>query len=442
MNEYVFFYDEIFHDYRIVMKDPSITSLKENKSDTYVGVFLGIKKNDEQDFIEKLVEFENNQKKVFMPGFSDDTMRRNELKSRDILKKQEAQYGLVTFSEKSFLFYQELFEILKNYFPYIMINTFSKIECMLFELIQDTQKPMQYHSIIYSLTKFLTRYNPQELIQNLYRFAHCEISEDEFKKNVREFFDVLIMKEDNIKRKVQEKKMMEDVRNYMNFIKFNKNKKVSFSFLHTLIFKNFAEEVKNLNINNDKLQVIIDKDDATYNAGKEQKINISQKNSKNSIQIRVVDYLCGFIGKIVKAMEEDENKKEVQIKVSRLMNQEDLKRKRKLSDKWFQITKEQFNLYLMIYDVLFGNNYPIINTTYHCDPILYFFVFLKYIKQYKTYEDYALLPFEQHAEECDNLGKEYLSYYFMRFNNINRINSSMVVNMWNVINKNYNSEIG
>lgn len=434
MCEYKFFYDETFHDFNMILRSNSLSSLEENKFDMYIGVFLGLNRIHEGTFANKLVQFENEQKINFMHNISEDKRKRHELKSSDILKKQDVQYGLATFSDNSFLFYKKLFEILNDNSLYIIINAFSKIECMLINMINNVKPPLNYYSIIYSLTKFLKHYNPQEIIENLHKFLSDTENEDELKNKFIQFNNALIEKEHDIKRKKQEKNMLNELKSNINCIIFTSNKCTKFNFLHSLIFENFIDEVKKIKIDCNKMHIIIDKESSTYQAGKNKGLNIIQVDSKNSIQIRIVDYLCGFIGKIVEAMDLDENKTENKITSVECIDQEDFKKKRKLTSNWFDISEESFNLYNTIYDVLFGNRYPIINIGYYFDPILYFFAFLKYIKQYYSFEDFSALSSEIHAENCDICCQAYLTSYFNRFN-FPCFSSSRVVNMFDMINE-------
>ena len=64
--KYVFYFDEAFHDRKIVLSEQgSINTLREEAIDDYVGVFWGFKREYFNEFTQQLTDFEKKYKRIF-----------------------------------------------------------------------------------------------------------------------------------------------------------------------------------------------------------------------------------------------------------------------------------------------------------------------------------------------------------------------------------------
>lgn len=100
---YFFYFDEAFHDRKIVISDQgTINTLRNDTIDDYVGVFWGYGRKHINEYVPQLTNFECRYRKVF--GLKE----AQELKS-EIIGKKNYQYGLRSFNKNAQAFYTDLF---------------------------------------------------------------------------------------------------------------------------------------------------------------------------------------------------------------------------------------------------------------------------------------------------------------------------------------------
>ena len=123
--KYVFYFDEIFHDRKIILsKNASINTLRGDDIDDYVGVFWGCDHKHINKYIDQLSSFECKYIKVF--GLAD----KKELKS-EIIGKKNYQYGLRSFNKNAFAFYNDLFLLLSEW-DFILQNRIAYSKSLMF----------------------------------------------------------------------------------------------------------------------------------------------------------------------------------------------------------------------------------------------------------------------------------------------------------------------
>lgn len=97
--KYVFYFDETFHDRKIVFSgNGSINTLRDDDIDDYLGVFWGCDRKHLNEYVFQLNEFEYKYRKIF------NLAEGKELKS-EIIGKKNYQYGLRSFNKNAFNFY-------------------------------------------------------------------------------------------------------------------------------------------------------------------------------------------------------------------------------------------------------------------------------------------------------------------------------------------------
>ena len=123
--KYVFYFDETFHDRKIVFSgNGSINTLRDDDIDDYLGVFWGCDRKHLNEYVFQLNEFENKYRRIFS------LVEGKELKSETIGKKNY-QYGLRSFNKNAFNFYFDLFSLLSEWDFILQINIISKIELLI-----------------------------------------------------------------------------------------------------------------------------------------------------------------------------------------------------------------------------------------------------------------------------------------------------------------------
>ena len=148
--EYVFYFDESFHDRKIVIaEDGTINTLRQNAIDDYVGVFWGCKRANLDKYAEELTAFESHYRTVF--GLAAD----KELKS-EIIKLKNYQYGIRSLNKNAMDFYFDLFEMLAHWEFIMQINIVSKVEILVRSALQSIVFPFfaNRNSFIYGGNRF------------------------------------------------------------------------------------------------------------------------------------------------------------------------------------------------------------------------------------------------------------------------------------------------
>ena len=172
-------------------------------------------------------------------------------------------------------------------------------------------------------------------------------------------------------------------------------------------------------VNSNKIDLIIDREQKTYESAKKFDFNrVEEKDSKHQIFLRIVDHLCGFIGKMIYALCNDKQLKEAKVTSIEKLKDNDIERKHLLSKEWFMLSEKQFNLYKIVSKALVINQqyYWSAMTRTYCDEILMFYSFLNYINHYKDYKDFSNVNSELHSEYyngyvCSRLKEQYKKMY-------------------------------
>jgi len=132
------------------------------------------------------------------------------------------------------------------------------------------------------------------------------------------------------------------------------------------------------------------------------------------------DFLSGFIGRLIYAMENDPKMSEDEVTDIDLLKNNDLETKRILSPSWFDITKERFDLYRLICKVMVKkqNYYWSYMTVCYFDQVIAFVSLLTYFERYPNYEIYSKTNPFMHAEKYNAFNCMYLIEFY-KMNNYN-----------------------
>ena len=149
------------------------------------------------------------------------------------------------------------------------------------------------------------------------------------------------------------------------------------------------------------IKIVIDREEETFKAAQQFRFGkVKQADSKNSIQIRLADHLCGFVGKMIKALTDDLSQREERITDYNHINKEALVDKRLLSKKWFDLDERRYSLYQLIYQVLVVNceAYWATMTMSYSDQATSFYSLLRYINSYEDYTKFKAVELSAHTE--------------------------------------------
>lgn len=414
MKYYNFYFDEIFHDRKITIKpEGKINVFDDEKNDNYIGVFWGYPKMYESKIHEQLSLFEEKHREKY--GL------KREFKSKTI-KKKNYTYGIRTLQREALNFYCDFFELMNDISPIIHVNAVSKVELLVrnifvaqaFNNVSNTAIKLFY----YSMSKFLLTYHTPELIKSMYNAVESGY-DDEFKHVLMEHLFKVIQTMDGIARKKREIEACEFlIRMLMNY-DMDLKVKEKYNFVYYQNFEGLINLLHEKNICLDKVNLTIDKEEATYKSIPMNTFaSVSQKDSTESIEVRCADFLCGFIGRMIYALMNDRTIKEDPVVDIDRLKYNDISRKHLLSKEWFEIKEIHFNLYKSAQALLITKqmSYWSTMTWSFCDQICIFYSLLNYISSYNNYEQFKKISSEAHTEYfnlrcCSDLEQHYANFY-------------------------------
>jgi hypothetical protein len=144
--------------------------------------------------------------------------------------------------------------------------------------------------------------------------------------------------------------------------------------------------------------------------------SIEQVDSKDNIQVRLSDWIAGFIGRMIYAIQNDEGMLEDKIEKINEISNNDLSTKRILDKSWFELYQKQYDLYLLIYNsfIIGHENYWTTTTTSNCDQALLFYALIRYIASYESFERFKSVEPEMHSEYYNSRLLDELNEYYKR----------------------------
>jgi len=412
--DYVFYFDESFHDRKIKINSKArFNILTDNSLDNYIGVFWGCHQNSLQRNIALLTSFENQQKRNY--GLCED----QELKSTTISKKN-FKHGIYSFNRKTLNFYHSLFSLIRNINPIIQINAISKMEYFIRRAFVGIRFPtifdVNINTFFYSLTKFFITYRHEKLVMSLYN-AQDLFAVEAFQEELLNTLEEVIYSTRNIPRKEREHSAFLQLWHILTaaVLDVNVNSEVDFRYYPN--FDGLCKLLIEVDINPNRIKLVIDNEDNTfieaqrYSFGK-----VKQADSKNVIQLRLSDFLSGFIGRMMYAISTDPLMLEDEVTDIRKLKENDLSSKRLLSPEWFDIDEKKFELYCLIYKALFEEHqhYWTIMTMSYADQMASFCSLIKHFAGFDDFKSYKSVSAIMHSEYfnsrcCDALLDHYHS---------------------------------
>lgn len=410
---YNFYFDETFHDRKItISENGTINALLEDADDSYIGVFIGFDNRYKCSFQRQFVKLESKYKTVY--GIT------GEFKSISIKRKNFIN-GIKSFNENAFSFYYDFFNMLSDNNLIFHINILSKIELFVRNLYPVTllnETFIPYKQFYYSLTKYIIIYNNAELIKKLFE----SIEENNLQIITQELIrqiNITIETIKNIERKTLEVPALKELIIVLQSIDESTTIENKLDFVYNQNFEGLKLMMNERGVNVNKIDLIIDREQKTYESALSYNFNrVEEKDSKYQIFLRMVDHLCGFIGKMIYALHNDKQFKEDKVISIEKIKDIDIERKHLISKEWFMLNEEQFKLYKKITKALVINQcyyWSTITWTY-CDEMVMFYSLLNYINQYNEYKDFVTVKSELHSEYyngyvCSRLSEQYKKMY-------------------------------
>ena len=291
---YVFYFDETFHTKKITYKDNKLNI--ENDVDFYVGCYIGSYNWNQIE--NELIALEKEYKHKM--GIPDN----QELKSTSLINKNKLSYGVCSLKKTTIDFYNRLFEILNNNIK-IHFDVLSKYEFLICEILPEPswweQNNLNIKTFLYSFTKFI-------ILHPQYKICDVLLSEQDNrqkKKKLINIFNEHLIKIDGILKKQQECKAVEAMLQIFQTtsIYFKTFDKLQWNYyMSPTLFNGYLEDAK---LKLKHLYV-----DEEYNTVSAAQSLFGEKatplNSKESIQIRVCDWIACLISRLLLSYSKDE----------------------------------------------------------------------------------------------------------------------------------------
>ena len=388
MCKYVYYYDETEHSRKITYK----TLAADNYYDSFVTAIVGWQNDDSirQRFDAFEIKYAN---------------RKNgngEIKST-ILKQKEFQYGFASLNKQNVVLLDDFLSIF-NEETQIYLSSSSKIEYLIMQLFKDYKNNSFYNekALKYIITKAIVMYQPKELEKSI-----CEKPED-LVNNLKLFLKEKIEYNENNNPILKESENIafKEFLRYLETVSYP----IDINWDYHASFYGFNKYLKEKNVSNYKL--IIDKEgndgenSKTLNAAFEMGlINSEEGDSKDNFGIRIADFLAGIISKLMKGLKESLHYNSL----------DDGTKKKILSEKWFNLNKEQLELYKKLYKIICLWQ-PAWFKTYasiYSDDFLSFISLLNYMNGFKNVKDIEI-GLEKHGESFNVMCVNRMNEYFER----------------------------
>ena len=344
--------------------------------ESYIGVFCGFPTEDIEKITLKYLAFESKMKKLF--NLSD----LQELKTETFHRKN-FHFGIQSMGKPVFKFYKEFFTLLSEIKPIIYFDCISKIEFLLRKVFRNLIFSQDYtfskDAFFYSLTKFLINYHTDNLLALLFS-PTTQSNPGVFQQEINITLEIILNRIENIKRKEKEYRSFVELQYILTTATFDLDIEEKVNFSYSPNCEQFLKFLKLCNINKNSVSIVIDNEENTFNAMQQGNfLSVSQDDSKQCALLRLADFISGFVGRIIFALYNDESFKENPISDINDISLNDLETKRLRSKNWFQLNKERFLLYNLIYKVLLKNQKQIFPYSSYADQEISFRSLIEYI---------------------------------------------------------------
>ena len=381
---YHFFYDETEHSRKINYQ----TITASNYYDNFISVIVGWLSEDEDRIKDRYLGFETKYEFRKVNG---------ELKSQT-MKARDLRLGFASLNKNTVGFYDDLISLYdENIIIYLSVA--SKIEHIINQLLRDYHNNALVNTnyMKYSIIKTINVYRPQKLIEAIYSKPQVFIDE------LRSFLkNQIAQNQTDIVLKERENQAYKEILMILD----DAERLESLEWTYFTPFDGFRKLLIEMNI--EDYQLIIDRDgdgSHTLNTALYEGLqNVSEKDSKDYVGIRIADMLAGLISKLMQSL-----------KLALTNNYKAGEIKKTLLDSgWFSLNQKQLDLYKQLYRVICENNnywYQIYSGIYS-DDLVSFVALLQFMNHFEDAtmirnSEVKMLPEYYNAFVCERLQERY-----------------------------------
>lgn len=401
------FYDESSHD-RVITEsktDRGELNIENNgQSDNFITTAVGFKFYKTPKYFEKFEKFESYTKNLL--GLD----RSSEFKGTTI-GKRNFKYGLASFNKNTVKIYSDFFDIFDDN-VILQVSILNKFEHVIEHVLNDMQLPpfINPKLFIYSFSKILNHYKNKRLVSVLF---NSNSTSKDIINEIESLLKGILSVSKNSDRKVSETKIIYEILYILENSRSDLYTKTKYEWDYSKALFGINLLLEEQLIYSESVALFIDQEENTFLAANKFAFNsVIQVDSKDCKGVRIADILCSFISRLLKSIEdeyrEDWDKEQTKLNINEL---------RILSEEWFKINKQQFNLYKKVGNI-FGSKkrkniyYTVFTSVYSGDATVVFSLIYYIGKEYQTFADYQSISIEKHRKLFNtfSLRREYERY--------------------------------
>lgn len=277
----------------------------------------------------------------------------------------------------------------------------------------DTIKP-RLIDFYYSLTKFMLTYGSEPLKEKLCFVSTVE-EMNSFIVELIQNIEEIIKRMRDVSRKNREVAVFKELLIILSGLRARKVLERQYSFQYDSVFIGLTRFLCEEKIRIETSELIIDEENEVLDASKNYNFeSVKCGKSNEKIELRLSDWIASFVGRMMNAICSDPSISEKYDSLSEMYNI-DVDSKHLLSEKWFEITRSQYDLYMKVYQFFVverGESYWTTMTGDYFDATVLFYSLLRYFSSYNTYDDFMKVSVEMHREyynsaACQELERHY-----------------------------------
>lgn len=353
-----------------------------DKMELYVGAAVLIHKEKERNLEKNFIEIEKK--------YKEKTQRNQniELKTKDYINRSKFKYGFASLNKKHIDLVNNIFSLLSKNDVLLASFGIHKLSTVfnyrfLDYLYKMTEKRIgNAHLFYYSMVKYLQNDASPEILK---LFFNSEIDNKTIMYEIKKDLKTIIDEFKHVKR------MKLQIANYKDLYKIiGKMNQISYEnvsyprqgykFQWNKVYQNldlwFEELELFKNIQRNQIDIFLDngipKEPFIKLGGNSIKAGID---SKDSVGVRISDFFAVIIGNYVTLL-------------SNNVKNEDKNISKHLDKEWFEFNEEQFNAVLSLNTYINTQYIYSVNIDTYFDNMLLFVVYIRYISDFKSYEEF------------------------------------------------------
>ena len=292
----------------------------------------------------------------------------------------------------------------------IQISSLNKFELIVISILKEAHlyKFANNQNFIYSMIKFLNTYKNKNLISILF---DTETTTERALNTILNLLSEVLVSVKGVKRKQREENALNEMKNILEKSYFEIQTAINYEWDYSRSIDGICLLLEEMRINERSVTLFIDREDSTlFEAKKRNFKKVVSAESTDFPCIRFVDILCNFVGRMLKSIDdeylEDWDKDETK---------NNIEQRRILSENWFDLSEEEFNLYKKIAKIFYERKdiYWTIQTGMYPGHTSVFFTLLYYISlSYDSYSDFREVDLENHREAFNRISIEREAHMF------------------------------